>query len=61
MPGASLEKPWMPTSVGMTTTVGRIVTVNAGWYKFGGMTKYPPLSLRGRGVRPAPLPGTDPP
>jgi hypothetical protein len=37
----SLEKPWMPTGacpraldpgVGMTKTVGRRVTVNAGWY-----------------------------
>jgi hypothetical protein len=42
MPRESLEKPWMPTGacpraldpgVGMTKTVGRRVTVNAGWYK----------------------------
>jgi hypothetical protein len=32
MPRESLEKPWMPTFVGMTKTVGRRVTVNAGWY-----------------------------
>jgi hypothetical protein len=41
-----LEKPWMPTGacpraldpgVGMTKTVGRRVTVNAGWYETHGI------------------------
>jgi hypothetical protein len=31
-----MEKPWMPTFVGMTKTVGRRVAVNAGWYNSGG-------------------------